>query len=296
MLRVRWPTQNDEANLTVTLAGVRIPEVQTLRFLGNKSNQMADHTLSLLSGLGYQDDIRGLDSTVDIPDETSSKFKVASTFKRMHVTDHQGRRRARVQSITKAYQNKRNAIYIDAATFMNGNDAVVTIIGATLKNKVSASLKNSTVLDAEEATVALVVAEGNRSGQSLVTIPDSQDLSQGYTYDRVGRKAAGILKTGCMSNKNTKYVGPHDMRVSPGMFGSITCLDNTTREMSVAGSIKVVACTYRDILQHFKQTRMRYPSRHNKLDMKQSAATNKLLPMLKIYNEIHLTQYRDTCT
>ncbi|KAL1425293.1 hypothetical protein MTO96_019307 [Rhipicephalus appendiculatus] len=73
---------------------------------------------------------------------------------------------------------------------MNGKDAVVTMIDAQLKEKASASLKNCTVSDAEEAAVALAVAEGNRSGQSLVIITDSQDACRGYTNGRVGRKAA----------------------------------------------------------------------------------------------------------
>ncbi|KAL1482268.1 hypothetical protein MTO96_033906, partial [Rhipicephalus appendiculatus] len=95
-----------------------------------------------------------------------------------------GRRRARAQSITKTYQNRKNAAYVDAATYVNGKDAVVTMIDAQLKEKVSASLKNCTVSDAEEAAVALTVAEGNRSGQSLVIITDSQDACRGYTNGR----------------------------------------------------------------------------------------------------------------
>ncbi|KAL1483292.1 hypothetical protein MTO96_033290 [Rhipicephalus appendiculatus] len=58
------------------------------------------------------------------------------------------------------------------------------MIDAQLKEKVSASLKNCTVSEAEEAAVALAVAEGNRSGQSLVIITDSQDACRGYTNGR----------------------------------------------------------------------------------------------------------------
>ncbi|KAL1472847.1 hypothetical protein MTO96_039058 [Rhipicephalus appendiculatus] len=86
------------------------------------------------------------------------------------------------------YQNRKNAVYVDAATYMNGKDAVVTMIDAQLKEKVSASLKNCTVSDAEEAAVALAVAEGNRSGQSLVIITDSQDACRGFPWLSVGCK------------------------------------------------------------------------------------------------------------
>ncbi|KAL1485604.1 hypothetical protein MTO96_031821 [Rhipicephalus appendiculatus] len=112
----------------------------------------------------------------------------------MHPTDHQGRRRARAQSISKTYQNRKNAVYVDAATYMNGKDAVVTMIDAQLKEKVSASLKNCTVSDAEEAAVALAVAEGNRSGQSLVIITDSQDACRGYTNASGADRQAELLK------------------------------------------------------------------------------------------------------
>lgn len=84
---------------------------------------------------------------------------------------------------------------------MNGKDCVVMMINAQLNDKFSASLKNCTVLDAEEAAIALAVAEGNRSVQSFVIITDSQDTCWGYTNGSVGRKAAGILNTGGMSNE-----------------------------------------------------------------------------------------------
>ncbi|KAL1447377.1 hypothetical protein MTO96_044313 [Rhipicephalus appendiculatus] len=59
------------------------------------------------------------------------------------------------------------------------------MIDAQLKEKVSASLKNCTVSGAEEAAVALAVTKGNRSGQSLVIITDSQDACRGYTNGRL---------------------------------------------------------------------------------------------------------------
>ncbi|KAL3210580.1 hypothetical protein MRX96_037049 [Rhipicephalus microplus] len=86
------------------------------------------------------------------------------------------------------------------------------MIDAQLKEKVSASLKNCTVLDAEEVAVALAVAEGNRSGQSLVIITDSQGACRGYT-NRVGQKATGISSTGGMSNEK------HQIIWAPGYEG-----------------------------------------------------------------------------
>ncbi|KAH7984673.1 hypothetical protein HPB52_023502 [Rhipicephalus sanguineus] len=74
--------------------------------------------------------------------------------------------RGQAQSITKTYQNRKNAAYVDVATYENGKDAVVTMIDAQLKEKVSASLKNWNVSDAEEAAVALAVAEGKSLGSS----------------------------------------------------------------------------------------------------------------------------------
>ncbi|KAL3255436.1 hypothetical protein MRX96_017345 [Rhipicephalus microplus] len=101
---------------------------------------------------------------VDVPDEIRSTFKVTPISKRMQSTDHQGRPSASAQSISKTYQNRKNVVYVDAATKMNGKDAVVTIIDTQLTEKVSTLLKNCTVLDAEEAAVALVVAKSKRSG------------------------------------------------------------------------------------------------------------------------------------
>ncbi|KAL1470419.1 hypothetical protein MTO96_040445 [Rhipicephalus appendiculatus] len=130
------------------------------------------------------------------------------------------------------------------------------MIDAQLKEKVSASLKNCTVSDAEEAAVALAVAEGNRSGQSLVIITDSQDACRGYTNGRVGRKAAGILNTGGVSNEKHQIIwAPAHEDIARNVQADLVSRGYTSRERSVAGSFEAVACTYRDILQHFKETR-----------------------------------------
>ncbi|KAH7943055.1 hypothetical protein HPB52_004419 [Rhipicephalus sanguineus] len=172
------------------------PRVDQTAFMKNTRTQLP---------LRYQDSIRELDRTVDIPDEIRSTFKVAPIPKRIHPTDHQGRRRARAQSITDLSDQKK-------------------------RQKVSASLKNCTVSDADEAAVALAVAKGNRSGQSQIIMTDSQDACRGYTIGRVGRKAAGILNTGGASNEKHQIIGPQGMRVLPGMVRPISYLEDTLAE------------------------------------------------------------------
>ncbi|KAH7932267.1 hypothetical protein HPB51_029408 [Rhipicephalus microplus] len=149
--------------------------------------------------------MRELDRTVDIPDDIRSTFKV-NPIPKCCPTDHQGRCRARAQSITKTYQNIKN-VYVDAATYMNWKDAMVTMIDAQLKENVSASLKNCTVSDAEEVAVALAVAEGNKSGQSLVITVDSQGACRGYTNGRIALWPKG-LSTGLVTHLHTNGTMP----------------------------------------------------------------------------------------
>ncbi|KAL1442658.1 hypothetical protein MTO96_030678, partial [Rhipicephalus appendiculatus] len=194
---------------------------------------------ALLRRLGYQDSIRELDRTVDIPDEIRSTFKVAPIPKRMHPTDHQGRRSARAQSISKTYQNRKNAVYVDAATYMNGKDAVVTMIDAQLKEKFSASLKNCTVSDAEEAAVALAVAEGNRSGQSLIIITDSQDACRGYTNGSLVLSACQLNSSARASASALASYRPNrQQRASSGFWR-----DSDSSPLSLDLRLRLVDCS-----------------------------------------------------
>lgn len=50
----------------------------------------------------------------------------------MHPADHKSRHRVREETMTRTYQNTKNTIYSDAATYVNGKDAVGTAIKSKL--------------------------------------------------------------------------------------------------------------------------------------------------------------------
>lgn len=53
---------------------------------------------------------------------------MAPILRHMHPIGHQGRRRARAEAMTRIYQNRKNTVHVNAGTYVNGRDAVVTMI------------------------------------------------------------------------------------------------------------------------------------------------------------------------
>ncbi|KAL1485567.1 hypothetical protein MTO96_031843 [Rhipicephalus appendiculatus] len=132
---------------------------------------------------------------IDIPDQVRSTLKVTPISERMH-PDDQGRRRARVETITKTYRIKKDAVYVDAATHLNGNGTALTMHDVLIKDNVSVLLKNCAVTDTNGAAVA----EGNRCMCSLLIITNSQDACRRYMNGRASRQAADIQYSSGASN------------------------------------------------------------------------------------------------
>ncbi|KAH7984341.1 hypothetical protein HPB52_019532 [Rhipicephalus sanguineus] len=153
-----------------------------------------DRTSPSPETIGYQDCVRELDRRVDIPDEIRSTF-TAQSQGGDHNQDLSEHKKKTPSTLTLLYIRERER--------RCGDDD-----RRPIKEKVRVSLKNCTVSDAEEAAVALEFAEGNWSWRSLLIITDSQYARRGCTNGRVGRKAAGILNTGGVSNGKHQIIWP----------------------------------------------------------------------------------------
>ncbi|KAL3230286.1 hypothetical protein MRX96_023460 [Rhipicephalus microplus] len=107
---------------------------------------------------------------------------------------HQGRREARVEALERTYAHKNTTYYVDAANYDHANNkAVATVVGHTLKERTSASVRCHNITDAEETAIALALAFGYRQRRSLIVLTDSQAACRNYLQGRIRQAALNVI-------------------------------------------------------------------------------------------------------
>ncbi|KAL3208201.1 hypothetical protein MRX96_039278 [Rhipicephalus microplus] len=107
---------------------------------------------------------------------------------------HQGRREARVEALERTYAHKNTRYYVDAANYDHANiKAVATVVGHTLTERTSASVRCRNITDAEETAIALALALGYRQRRSLTVLTDSQAACRNYLQRRISQPALNVI-------------------------------------------------------------------------------------------------------
>nr|XP_050046566.2 uncharacterized protein LOC126543494 [Dermacentor andersoni] len=180
-----------------------------------------------------------------------------------------------------------------------------------MREIVSASLRDCTVAEAEEAAVALAAAEGYRTRRSLTILSDSQTACRNYMFGRIGHRALRILRSEDPHAQNPEKEQPirHTIMWTPGhtdVEGNRE-VDRVARGYTAYRApsandleeTESVPREYSAILNHYKGSRKRYPSPHSSLTREDSVAWRLLqtgaYPNLNTLSKIQPTQYTDKC-
>ncbi|XP_072142095.1 uncharacterized protein [Dermacentor andersoni] len=240
--------------------------------------------------------------TATIPDKIRNTIKVAPIPKNMDPNLHEERRKARAKYIQKSLASQATTVYVDAATYtrrarQTNSNAVAVVINSDMREIVSASLRDCTVLEAAEAAVALVAAEGYRTRRSLTILTDSQTACQNYMLGRIGNRALRILRSEDHNTQDPEKEQPirHTIVWAPGH----TDVEGNREVDRVARGYTPVPREYSAILNHYKGSRKRYPPPHSSLTREDSVAWRLLqtsaYPNLNTLSKIQPTQYTDKC-
>nr|XP_050029034.1 uncharacterized protein LOC126525017 [Dermacentor andersoni] len=164
----------------------------------------------LLVRYGGESTLREVQDNMTIPDEYRSTIRVAPIPRNMDPNLHKARREARAEYVQRTLATRNETVYVDAATYAGKGEGnkhkVATVIGPDLREITSASIRNCTVVEAEEAAVALAAVEGYRLGKSLTILTDSQTACRNYMNGRISRKALNILRSnGRPTDKQSKH-------------------------------------------------------------------------------------------
>ncbi|KAG0410284.1 hypothetical protein HPB47_012601 [Ixodes persulcatus] len=130
------------------------------------------------------------DTTVPLPRHIWSQIKVHTIPRNMDPTLHAERRKARARFYQKAYGQRADVLYTDAATYAyQRNAAAICVVDGTGSTRITASLRTSNTTIAEEFAIAEAI--GLEDHVSIMS--DSQAALRRFLAGRVSPKALKVL-------------------------------------------------------------------------------------------------------
>ncbi|XP_075525011.1 uncharacterized protein LOC142557205 [Dermacentor variabilis] len=229
---------------------------------------------------------------VAIPTPIRERIAVSPLPKNMHPTHHAGRRNRRARDLQKKYGSNKETVYVDAARYERQRGFAIAVTDHSGTCVASATIRTEETEAAEEAAIALAVA----TTDAEVIISDSQAAIRNYASGRISREAARILQIqqGNICRKNDSFLVWTPAHTDPPLPGNetahATARGLTCRAAAPAGNPDVSPTaramrewtwgdrmtTFRDITQHYRLNRCKYPPPHAKLNKKQAVAWRQL--------------------
>ncbi|KAG0434198.1 hypothetical protein HPB47_019278 [Ixodes persulcatus] len=184
-----------------------------------------------------------------VPTSVRDRLIVPPLPKNMHPTHHVGRRNRRASDLQRRFGNSDEAVYVDAARYGERRRAhAIAVVNRTGNCIASATVRTGHTEAAEEAAIAL----------ALVAAPDAtvviSDFAGGPAADLV---AASAPESGTVATAGEDVTTDEQQQQPEWSWG-----DRLT--------------TFRDITQHYRLNRRKYPPPHDKLN-KTEAVTWRLL-------------------
>lgn len=272
-----------------------VEEILEAHRIGQFERLKTSHTgRETLKRLGYRVDDTMHATTHEIPDCISRALKVAPIPKNMNPTLHYGRRLDRCRNIERIYGNSSYTWYTDAAITSTGGIAAICAHNPIQQRTITASVRTSSPIEAEEAAIALAIISGQQASRMNI-VSDSQNACRQWARGRIG-KTAHRLAIGYKSNNPIKIIWAPGHETLEGnqqahawARASLPPADSPQAEFPVP-----VMPTYSEILSYYKATRIKFPHPHPKLQRQDQTALRSIqtntFPHLSRLPKLYLPQ------
>lgn len=213
----------------------------------------------------------------------------------MHPEHHQARRAARAEALQRQYGKSEEVVYTDAADYARYKvKAAVTATPHSLLS--SLTLRKATTLQAEETAIALAIAQTRAS----TIITDCQAAYRNYAAGRISTIALGIILQH-PPRRNIRIIWtPAHSSLCGNQAAHAFARDLVSRAPLEEEERTIYPLlTYKDITQHYRLGRMRYPPVSEQLTRPQQTALRQLqtntYPHPTRLHAIHPTLYDPLC-
>lgn len=234
---------------------------------------------------------------VDIPQEIRECAKILPLPRNMHPEHNEGRRQERAKAIKKRFQNSRDVIYVDAAEYATCDAMSMTAVDCEGKLTCCGTVVTAKSETAEECAIALAIA----STTAKYIISDSKTAVRNFIKGRISPEARRILLNFRDQRKVQILWAPAHSSL-PGNEAA----HNTARGLACrateqpplrSGRDRMVS--YREITNHYRFERARYPPAHPSLNKRQSVVWRLLqtntYPNPVAYSHYYPGQYSGMC-
>lgn len=243
---------------------------------------------------------------LDVPRNARDRLVVLPLPKNMHPVYHLGRREKRAQDIQRKYGNSKDTVFVDAARYARRRGFATAVVDHKNACITSVTVRTEHVETAEEVAIALAVA----TTAADVVISDSQTAVRNFANGRVSPEALRIL----LARKNEDrdvyilWAPAHTSSLAGNEVAHVAARGLTDR----AATVNTAAATssgewewedrltsFRDITQHYRLARCKFPPPHQKLNKKQAVMWRQLqtrtFPNPVILNLCYPELYSSTC-
>ncbi|XP_075539316.1 uncharacterized protein LOC142574002 [Dermacentor variabilis] len=210
---------------------------------------------------------------VDLPRSVRNRLIIPPLPQNMHPIHHKERREKRAEALEKRFKNSKDVLYVDAADYGNGRMALA-VASAETRLIASGTVPTDCSQIGEESAIALAIA----STSAKIIVSDSKVAVMNFARGRISPEASRILQT-CRDSRKIEIIwAPAHASLAGNEAAHELARGLTFRAGGLAegftGRDRLVC--YREITQHYRLGRVKYPPADASLNKSQASTWRRL--------------------
>ncbi|KAG0416384.1 hypothetical protein HPB47_006464, partial [Ixodes persulcatus] len=243
----------------------------------------------------------------DIPPDIRGHIHIPPLPRNMHPEHNTERRQARAQALDKRFAHLEDVAYVDAADYSSRDAMAISVVDRQGKLTNSGTVFTTSSEVGEEAAIALAMTSSSRI---KFIVSDSKPAILNYTRGRISSEALKILRTGLHGDRvrgvlivwAPAHSGlPGNENANDAARGLTDRADVTTiiDAHSFRRSDRDRLVAYRDVINHYRLGRAKYPAADRTLSKWQAVAWRLLqtntFPNPVAYSRCYPGLYSSAC-
>lgn len=248
------------------------------------------------------------DIKTEIPADIRRHLYIPPLPKHMHPSHNEERRKERAKALGRRFENSKDVLYVDAADYEHQDAMAVAVVNNQGHAIASATILTTTPEVGEEVAIALAMTS---SPKYKIIISDSKTAILNYAKGRISPKAQKILQAGFHGDRARGIqiiwapahsglpgnVNAHD--AARGFADRDDVTNTNTDAFAIRRSGRDRLVSFREIIDHYRLARARYPAAHCSLNKWQSVAWRLIqtntFPNPIAFSHYHPDVYTDIC-